>query len=138
MNLTERGNGRIEPVIPDTIARSISIGNPADGAYAAKVMRESGGWAAAVSDSELVEGIKLLAQLAGVFTETAGGVTVAGALALASAGHFVPEDEIVLYITGNGLKTVEAPSESLEYLDVISPTIGDVTALTRTRTLTLI
>src|ERR671919_1612002 len=108
VRLVESGGEQIEPVIPDTIARSIAIGNPADGRYAARAMLESGGWAAAVSDADLVAGIRLLAETAGVFTETAGGVTVAAALALARAGRLRPDDEVVLCITGNGLKTIEA------------------------------
>ena len=74
----ERGGTQIEPEIPNTIAKSIAIGNPADGTFAAKAMLETGGWGAKVSDDEIVAGIRLLAETAGVFTETAGGATVAG------------------------------------------------------------
>src|SRR5439155_1121455 len=81
VRLVERGGDAIEPEVPKTICRSLAIGNPADGAFAARAMRESGGWAAAVSDPELVEGIRFLAEDTGVFAETAGGVTAAGALA---------------------------------------------------------
>src|SRR6185436_2607921 len=98
----------ITPVVPNTIARSIAIGNPADGLFAKRAILESGGWAAAVSDAELVAAIRLLAEEAGIFTETAGGVTVAAALALAAEGRFSPDDEVVLCITGNGLKTIDA------------------------------
>ena len=87
VRLVERGDGQLIPEIPDTIARSIAIGNPADGAYAAESIRASGGWAATVSDDELVEGIRLLAETTGIFTETAGGVTLASALELARDGH---------------------------------------------------
>ena len=97
----------IQPVIPDTIARSLAIGSPADGLFAARAIRETDGWAAAVSDQELTAGIRLLAETSGVFTETAGGVTVAAALALAESGHLKADDELVLCITGNGLKTVD-------------------------------
>jgi threonine synthase len=126
VRLVERGTDRIEPEIPDTIARSIAIGNPADGAYAARIISESGGWAVAVSDEALVDGIQLLAKHAGVFTETAGGVTMAGAGSLAKVGRLRNTDEVVLYITGNGLKTTEAVADRLEHLPVISPTIGEV------------
>lgn len=108
VRLVESGADRVTPVVPDTIARSIAIGNPADGPQAARVIRESGGWATAVTDTELVEGIRTLATHTGLFTETAGGVTVAAAATLAKAGKLGPDDEVVLCITGNGLKTVEA------------------------------
>ena len=129
VRLVERGDGRLIPEIPDTIARSIAIGNPADGAYAAESIRKSGGWAASVSDTELVKGIKLLAETAGIFTETAGGVTLAGALELARGGHFRADDEVVLCITGNGLKTTEALSGSLDEAPVLAPRLRDVAEL---------
>src|SRR5256885_4486817 len=108
VRLVERGGDAIEPEVPNTICRSLAIGNPADGAFAARAMRETGGWAAAVSDPELVEGIRFLAEDTGVFAETAGGVTAAVARAPARAGRLQPQDEVVLCITGHGLKTVEA------------------------------
>src|SRR3989441_2087394 len=111
VRLVERGDDRIVPEIPKTIALSIAIGNPADGMFAARAIRATGGWAQAVTDAELVAGIRVLAEDTGVFAETAGGVTVAAALALARAGRLGPEDEVVLSITGHGLKTVEARSE---------------------------
>jgi threonine synthase len=111
----------VVPEKPQTIARSIAIGNPADGRYAVKAMRDSGGWGAAVSDEALVEGIRVLAETAGVFTETAGGVTVAGALALARAGKLGPNDEVVLCITGNGLKTIDALEGALPEAPVLEP-----------------
>ncbi len=129
VRLVESGDDRITPVVPDTIARSIAIGNPADGLFAARAMKETGGWAAAVSDAELVAGIRLLAETTGVFTETAGGVTVAGALALARAGRLTARDEVVLCITGNGLKTVEAVSPDLPGIPVIEPRVKQVAAL---------
>ena len=119
----------IVPVVPNTIARSIAIGNPADGLFAKRAIRESGGWAAAVADDDLVAGIRLLAEETGVFTETAGGVTVAGALALAAEGRFRPGDEVVLCITGNGLKTVEAVAAALAAAPVIAPRLSEVRAL---------
>ncbi|MBI2402189.1 MAG: threonine synthase [Gemmatimonadetes bacterium] len=129
VRLVERGVGGIEPVVPRTIARSIAIGNPADGAHAAEVIRETGGWAAAVTDAELVAGIRLLAEHAGVFTETAGGVTVAAARKLAQAGRLTRDDEVVLCITGNGLKTVEAVRDALPEAPVIAARIKEVAAL---------
>src|SRR5207249_4655722 len=81
VNLVQSGGTEIQPVKPNTIARSIAIGNPADGLFAARAMKATGGWAEKVSDADLVAGIQLLAETTGVFTETAGGVTVAGALA---------------------------------------------------------
>jgi threonine synthase len=129
VNLVESGGSEITPVLPNTIARSIAIGNPADGIFAANAMRTTGGWARAVSDAELVSGIKLLAETTGIFTETAGGVTVAGALSLAREGKLTPDDEVVLCITGNGLKTVEAVSGSLPEAPVIAPKVREVVAL---------
>jgi threonine synthase len=129
VNLVERGGDTIEPVIPRTIARSIAIGNPADGRFAATAIRRSGGWAAAVSDEALVGGIRLLAESTGVFAETAGGTTLAGALALAEAGRFKPDDEVVLCITGNGLKTVEALQGALPDAPIIAPRIRELEAL---------
>jgi threonine synthase len=126
VRLVERGCGGIEPEVPNTIARSIAIGNPADGSYAARIIRDSCGWAVAVSDEELIEGIRLLAEHAGIFTETAGGVTMAGTRSLAKFGHLRNTDEVVLYITGNGLKTTEAVTDQLEQLPVIAPSIRDV------------
>src|SRR5213595_1671928 len=96
VQLVERGGDVLEPEVPNTICRSLAIGNPADGPFAAHAMQQSGGWAAAVSDDALVLGIRFLAEDAGVFAETAGGVTVAAALALARAGRLRPEDEVVL------------------------------------------
>jgi threonine synthase len=115
--------------VPKTIARSIAIGNPADGLFAKRAILESGGWAAAVSDAELVAGIRVLAEEAGIFTETAGGVTVAAALALAAQGRFAPDDEVVLCITGNGLKTVDAVAPALAAAPVIAPRLSEVRTL---------
>ena len=125
----ERNDDRIIPEIPNTIARSIAIGNPADGVFAAKAMRETGGSAQAVSDEALVAGIRLLAETTGVFTETAGGVTVAAALALAQRGELRSDDEVVLCITGNGLKTTEAVRDVLPEAPVIAPKVREVAAL---------
>ena len=133
VRLVERGGDQIIPEIPRTIARSIAIGNPADGTFAAKAMRETGGWAQSVSDEALVAGIRLLAETSGVFTETAGGVTVAAALALAERGYFAADDEIVLCITGNGLKTTEAVRDVLPDTPVIAAKVREVAALVAER-----
>ena len=134
VRLVERGEGPLVPEIPDTIARSIAIGNPADGASASQVIRASGGWAAAVSDPDLVAGIRLLAETTGIFTETAGGVTVAAALALAASGHLIRDDELILCITGNGLKTVEAIRPALPAVPLVNPKVREVAALVSERT----
>jgi threonine synthase len=129
VRLVEAGGEQIEPVVPDTIARSIAIGNPADGSFAAQAIRGTGGWVAAVSDVDLVAGIRLLAETTGIFTETAGGATVAGTLALARQGRLGAEDEVVVCITGNGLKTVEALQGVLPEAPVIAPRIKELEAL---------
>ena len=129
VRLVERGGGRIEPEIPATVARSLAIGNPADGLTAARAITETGGWGAAVSDAELVAGIRLLAETTGIFAETAGGVTTAAALQLAQQGRLRPDDEIVLCITGNGLKTTDAVAETLPTAPVIAPKLSAVAAL---------
>ena len=98
----------IKPVRPDTIAKSLAIGNPADGYYATKVVSETGGFGADVSDNEIVDAIKLLARTEGIFAETAGGVTLASAIKLLESGHLDKDAMTVLSITGNGLKTKEA------------------------------
>lgn len=98
----------IKPVKPNTIAKSLAIGNPADGYYAAQVIRESGGLGEDVSDPEIIDAMKLLAKTEGIFTETAGGVTLASAIKLINAGRINRDSLTVLCITGNGLKTQEA------------------------------
>src|SRR5438874_1011651 len=129
VQLVERGGDRIEPVVPRTICRSLAIGNPADGVFAARAICDSGGWASAVSDAELVDGIRWLAEDAGVFGETAGGVTAAAALSVARAGRLRGDDEVVLCITGHGLKTIEAVGGALAEAPVIAPRLRDVAAL---------
>jgi threonine synthase len=133
VRLVENGGSAIEPVVPNTVARSLAIGNPADGLLATAAIRGSGGWAAAVSDAELVNGIQLLARTCGVFTETAGGVTLAAALKLAKSGHLRPSDEVVLCITGNGLKTTDAIAPVIDYGPLIEPRIREVAALVGSR-----
>ena len=95
------------PVKPDTIAKSLAIGNPADGPYALDLARSTGGAIDAVSDEEIVAGIRLLAETTGIFTETAGGVTTAVLRKLAERGDIDPAERVVLLITGDGLKTID-------------------------------
>ena len=110
------------PVKPATIAKSLGIGNPADGPYALDVARRSGGGVDAVSDEEVIEGIALLAQTTGIFTETAGGVTTAVLAKLAERGDIDPSERVVLVITGDGLKTLEAARGTFEAIQ-IEPTV---------------
>jgi threonine synthase len=98
----------IRPVKPETIAKSLAIGNPADGYFALDAVRSSGGAFAAVTDDEVVDGMRLLARTEGIFAETAGGVTIATLKKLASDGVIRPDERVVVYITGHGLKTLEA------------------------------
>jgi len=115
----------IKPVKPRTIAKSIAIGNPADGYYAIKTMMESGGWAEDVSDEEIIEGIRMLAEEEGIFTETAGGVTVAVTQKLIRQGRIKRDDVTVIAITGNGLKTQEAVEGHLARPEVISAKLAE-------------
>ena len=122
VNAFEAGSLHVHPVKPNTIAKSIAIGNPADGYYALRVARQSGGAACAVSDEELVEGMKLLAQTEGIFAETAGGVVVAGLKKLVASGAIKKGELTVAFITGAGLKTQEAVADIVQPL-TIQPTL---------------
>ena len=113
VTLIKENSDIIKPVKPDTIAKSLAIGNPADGIYAAATVKDSGGWAEDVSDAEIVESIKLLAATEGIFTETAGGVTLGVTMKLIASGRIPRDESIVVCITGNGLKTHEAVSEKI-------------------------
>ena len=117
----KRGSPEIEPQKPHTIAKSLAIGNPADGYFAVKRILESGGAGEHVGDEEIVDGIRLLAETEGIFTETAGGVTVAVARKLLSQGRLNPEESTVITITGNGLKTIGAVTGWLEEEEAIRP-----------------
>ncbi|HEV7205713.1 MAG TPA: threonine synthase [Jatrophihabitans sp.] len=117
------GDDVVQPVRPTGIAKSLNIGNPADGPYALDAVRASGGSMAAVDDDEIREGIRLLARTTGVFAETAGGVTVAVLKKLVESGAIDTSIETVVYNTGDGLKTVDAVSEGAHPTAVIKPTI---------------
>jgi len=108
VNAIHRGSELIEPVKPQTIAKSIAIGNPADGFYVLEAVRKSGGWGEAATDEEIVAGIRLLAETEGIFTEPAGGTTVAVTKKLIEQGRIPRDESIVISVTGNGYKTLEA------------------------------
>ena len=120
----KEGRAEIEPQKPATIARSLAIGNPADGFYAAKTIASSGGWAEDARDPEIVDGIAVLAESEGIFTETAGGVTVAAAHKLFAQGRISPEETTVLCITGNGLKTTDALAGRFDVSEPIPPKLA--------------
>jgi threonine synthase len=117
----KRNLQRFEPQKPNTIARSLAIGNPADGPYAIKLIRESGGWAEDVSDPQIVDAIKLLAETEGIFTETAGGVTAGVTQKLIGQNRIKPDETTVVCITGNGLKTTDAISAEFPATEAIAP-----------------
>ncbi len=126
----------ITPVKPNTIAKSIAIGNPADGAYAIDIARKTNGQIESVNDQEIVEGMKLLAETEGIFTETAGGTTIAVLKKLVEAGKINPDEKTVVYITGNGLKTVEAVQGAISEPFTIEPKLESFErALERSQTL---
>jgi threonine synthase len=112
------GHDVCKPVRPDTIAKSLAIGNPADGPYALEEARRSGGSIDSVSDEEIRAGIALLAQTTGIFTETAGGVTTATLAKLAARGEIDPDERVVLVITGEGLKTLDAVRGTFEHSEI--------------------
>lgn len=120
----KQGVDVIRPVKPNTIAKSLAIGNPADGFYAAQVVRESNGYAEDVSDEEIIEGIKLLAKTEGIFAETAGGVTVATTKKLIEQGRIGKNEVTVICITGNGLKTQEALTGKTAECHYIKPNLS--------------
>jgi threonine synthase len=107
------GREQVQAVRPDTIAKSLAIGNPADGFYALQTVRRTAGVVESVTDDEIVAGIHILAHTEGIFAETAGGVTVAVTRKLAESGLFAPDDKVVVFITGGGLKTIDAVAGAL-------------------------
>ncbi|HEX2023973.1 MAG TPA: threonine synthase [Acidimicrobiales bacterium] len=117
------GDHYVRPVKPRTIAKSLAIGNPADGIYALDAVRSSGGAVGSVTDDEIVQGIVLLARTEGIFAETAGGVTIATLAKLAASGVVRPDERVVAYVTGHGLKTVDAVAPSVGPSATIAPTL---------------
>ena len=114
----------VKPVKPDTIAKSLAIGNPADGIYAVDTVRNSGGAGEHATDDEIVEAIKLLAATEGIFTETAGGVTLAATQKLIESGNIGRDERIVIAITGNGFKTIEALENETDQPHIIAPQLN--------------
>src|SRR5262245_41794547 len=129
VNALHRGTDLITPVKPQTIAKSIAIGNPADGFYVLKAIRESGGWGESVTDQEIVDGIRLLARTEGIFTEPAGGTTVAVTRKLVAQGRIPRDESIVICVTGNGYKTLEAVIDAVEQPSRIPARLADFDAL---------
>ncbi len=125
----KKGTDLFKPVKPDTIAKSLAIGNPADGFYAIQTMTDSGGWGEEVTDDEIVEAMKLLAETEGIFTETAGGVTLGVTKKLIEQGKIPRDESIVVSITGNGLKTQEALLGRLQKHPVIDSRLDSFEAL---------
>ncbi len=125
----QEGHDMIRPLKPKTIAKSLAIGNPADGVYAAQLVLKTGGRAALVTDEEIIEGIKLLASTEGIFTETAGGVTIASLKQLVQTGTIRPDEVTVAYITGNGLKTLDAVQGKVSRPHIIQAKLQDFKAL---------
>jgi threonine synthase len=113
----------VKPVKPDTIAKSLAIGNPADGIYALDTVRSSGGALAAVTDDEVIDAIRLLARTEGIFAETACGVTIATLAKLAGQGVVRADERVVAYVSGNGLKTIDAISSVVGPTATIKPTL---------------
>ena len=117
------GEDHVRPVKPKTIAKSLAIGNPADGYYAIKATRESGGVMESVTEEEIIDGLSLLARTEGIFTETAGGVTIATLRKLAERGDVRPDERTVALITGDGLKTIEALADRAGPTMTIPPSL---------------
>ncbi|MBI4519124.1 MAG: threonine synthase [Deltaproteobacteria bacterium] len=120
-----RGADLITPVKPNTIAKSIAIGNPADGYYVLQAVRESGGWGESATDAEIVDAIRLLARTEGIFTEPAGGTTVAVAKKLIEQGRIPRDESIVISVTGNGYKTLEAVRDAVEQPSTIDARLSE-------------
>jgi len=114
----------VTPVKPDTIAKSLAIGDPADGVYAIDVVKKTGGSFGIVSDAEVVEAMQLLARTEGIFAETAGGVTIATVCQLAAKGVIRPDEKVVAYVTGHGLKTMDALHKGVKTMET-TPSLSD-------------
>jgi threonine synthase len=128
----KRNLSRFEPQKPNTIARSLAIGSPADGPFAIRLIRESGGWAEDISDPEIIDSIKLLAETEGIFGETAAGVTTGVAAKLIQQGRIKSDETTVVCVTGNGLKTTDAIAADFPLADAIEPRLEAFAALLQT------
>ncbi len=117
----------------ETVAHSLAIGNPADGYYAKKTILDSGGFAATPTDEEIIEAIHLLARTEGIFTEPAGGTTVAGLKKLIESGHIKRDERVVIYVTGNGLKAQDTLLKSLQRPPAIKPTLSEFEKITESK-----
>jgi threonine synthase len=129
----EKGTLNFVPQKPNTIAKSLAIGNPADGYYALKQMQETGGGAEMVTDGEVVDGIKLLAETEGIWAETAGGVTIACLKKMVASGFIRRGEETVAIISGGGLKTLEAVVDAIEEPLHVEPRVESFEAANRAR-----
>ncbi len=131
--MVKAGTGKIKPVRnPMTIAKSLAIGDPADGYFASRLIVETGGWSEDVDDEAIIDAMKLLAETEGIWAETAGGVTLAVAQKLIEQGRIDRDESIVLCITGNGLKTQEPLLERMRKPVVIKPNLEEFEALLET------
>jgi threonine synthase len=124
VTMIKKDSDVLEPVRPCTIAKSLAIGNPADGYYAYRVTKDTGGYGEHARDEEIIEGMQLLARTEGIFTETAGGVTVAATKKLIESGRIPRDEPIVICITGNGLKTPDVFYDRLSVDVTIRPSLA--------------
>lgn len=125
----EEGSDLFHPQKPHTLAKSIAIGNPADGYYVMKTVRETGGWGASAEDDEIIDAIKLLARCEGIFTEPAGGTTLAAAMKLIDSGRIPRDEPICVCITGNGMKTIEAMQGRFDEAPTIAAKLAEFDTL---------
>ena len=123
VTMIQKDTDVLEPVRPHTICKSLAIGNPADGYYAYRAVKDSGGYGEHATDEEIIEGMRLLARTEGIFAETAGGVTVAATRKLIEAGRIPRDEPIVMCVTGNGLKTPDALHDRLHSNVTIRPSL---------------
>jgi threonine synthase len=136
VNALLAGEDHPDPVRPNTIAKSIAIGNPADGYQVIQTVRATGGTGAAVSDQKIIEAIHLLAETEGIFTEPAGGTTLAGAIELIERGAIPRDESVVVCITGNGYKTAEVVADNLTAPVHLSRSFKDFEAWQESRQVT--
>jgi threonine synthase len=129
INALHKGTDLITPVKPDTIAKSIAIGNPADGFYVLRAVRDSGGWGESATDPEIIDAIKLLARTEGIFAEPAGGTTLAVTMKLIAQKRIQPDESVVVSITGNGYKTIEAVASAIAQPFIIEARLKEFDAL---------